>query len=292
MRQLIIVFVVGLLGLNLWEPGASYAQLGPGQEREVAEYRVIVTKDLNELKGEVKFFQNMSIASMLLVILVGTMGLASATINNLNFKGSKLSVTILGAVISVITLVSNNLFTEDFRAYGEKASIFSDKVKEIENNMEALSFEFYDDFIFTKGVISDSFKATDEMSGEVNANPLWWIFGPSEAEAGEVLPSWIKTLPVHPRYYMFVAQGEGRRMREAYQNSMANVHRKIDEFLDRKYRGKYRTPESFIDLMRNLRSEIERKSSFRQPTQGGYKYYVLVQLNKRTVMRFAKYYLE
>ena len=263
-------------------------------------------------------------------------------------------MTVLGAVIAGITLVSNTVFTEDYRTYGdmitalkadtkeielnagdfpfrdykdfklvktqmdenrktaielyekivseplysffyseeEEARNFSGNANEIENNIKDISFGEYDHAYLSKAVIGERSGATEELSGEVNRYSLWGMFGPGEAQAQGVQPAWINNHPSHPRYHMFVAQGEGRRLREAHQNAMADVHRQIDKLLDRNYRGKYLNPESLIDLSRNLRSEIKRKSSFRQTTQGGYKYYLLVQLKKRTVKRFAKYYLE
>lgn len=62
MKRLIIVLVVGMLGMNLWTPEASFAQLDPGegrldqrQKRDVSIYRERVTVELKEFQGGMIF---------------------------------------------------------------------------------------------------------------------------------------------------------------------------------------------------------------------------------------------
>lgn len=258
----------------------------------------LIDQWINDVSTSVNYWELMSNVGLSLTIAVAVLGILLTTSNNFSEKSCKKFSTLIGLIISVITVVLNIVFYNDYRVYDK---LHNEGYRVLQNmqiykNKYNGSLNPENQNTFFEKIMDLRFKIMDLKESASPKNTLDDVIGfiiPSSYAKSLKKPHWIES-PSQYQYedkdgyskIYFIGNGGGFVIDNALDNAMNDALSNIDFFLSEEvYKD---DSKKFFQQMKDI--IIKENQFIEGDDNNGYNIYILISIKREKINSLIDYF--
>jgi hypothetical protein len=241
--------------------------------------------------------------TLTLTIIVGSLGIILGLIQALNIRRIKLCTAILGATVSIVTLINSTVYKTDYHTYRRKINRANQILEDVDVKLciDRTNFDgdatniWLEEIRILLGQVTKM--DTDLHAFNKTALEFTEIAYAASAPAP---PAWLQRPPQDGNYFYFVGGGQGSSLRVAKQNSLLQIEHSASDQLSEKILRQLPSEtnsilhrQQDINYIRNIVHQHTQVVStyFQQnPRDGMYNYYTLIRIGRKYFLKDLMYY--
>lgn len=278
-------------------PVALYAQASENRRSDVEQLRTSLQKHEVRIQGWEKT-ANIIIG---LTLTVGILGVIVGLLQGLQKNWCKTATVVIGAAISIITLVNNTLFPDDYRVLRQKALQGSEILSDFEKVVASGPPQGDDD----RNAWLDECKKFDHQLYELeleelhqgvrnssNLNLIPPVYAAPHADRAQK-PAWIAKPPTDQNNLYFLGEGVDKSLEKAREASHTDAISRATAYFSRSLGGVQQTQVSAVDLNAlsgYLVKSAETAGTFFDYENDAWHYYTLLRLHREILETDLKFW--
>ena len=245
---------------------------------------------INEKLAMINKWETDAAVILTMLIVVGSLGIITGALQASTKNWTKTATIIIGAIISLITLVNNTVFEVDHRVLKKKAHEARKVIREVKFLMKTAKEGGFNTVnnddrarLYEKigTLIAKIDGLADDLYSTKTASTSFISLVYAEAGASDT-PNWVQEVPRSDgsfRYY--VGKGQGRTIRDATEGAAKDLDRKVLEDLKMRWREMINAPFPPDSLYEATPLPVSTENTHFDYDSGKtiYTYYVLIRAN-------------
>lgn len=284
-RCIFVIVLLGSLSCCLVFSRPCYAQPGGSDASSIERF---LAEPYNLIKG----WETKAMVALSLVILVGALGIVTAILQGYNKQWCKSIVVVVGIVISLTTLVNNEVFDTDHRTLNKMAK----HGHKILSTIHYLALQLDTTNPETRKTIFEDIQKLIQKIYELEEGPeksekkasfnIISLSYAGQTRQERQSPSWISEIPSDESNLYFVGIWDSSSLKDAQDFSYKDAIDQIIDYLTTQIEKGQQQKQVELDtkalaeyLTRSV--QVETTHFTVDPKQNTYRYYTLIKLNKR-----------